>query len=159
MVEQQTRVAIEEPSKGRGKISLFDQKNTSPFMYWQRWKAHGNGGSSAGCIKDPSDDDFTICVLETQNIFMGWKTICRYKQKAYSGEFYGRFVAAIEYFWRELGVWKSFFQTLKHHKGNGINSTRTSNHVVTRAQQVAQEVLGLRRQMALHGLSVFSGWN
>lgn len=32
-------------------ISLFDQKNTSPFMYWQRWKAHGDGGSLARCMK------------------------------------------------------------------------------------------------------------
>lgn len=41
-------------------ISLFDQKNTSSFMYWQRWKAHGDGGSLAARIKDPSVDDFTI---------------------------------------------------------------------------------------------------
>lgn len=69
-------------------FSLFDQKNTSPFMYWQRWKAHGDRGSLAGRIKDPSVDDFTIWIfLETQNIFMAWETIWRYKQKAYSGDF------------------------------------------------------------------------
>lgn len=41
-------------------ISLFDQRNTSSFMYWQR-KAHGDGGNLARHINVRSTDDFTIC--------------------------------------------------------------------------------------------------
>lgn len=126
-------------------FSLFDQKNTSPFMYWQRWKAHGDRGSLAGRIKDPSVDDFTIWIfLETQNIFMAWETIWRYKQKAYSGDF----MAALSQQWSTSeGNWEFervfFFQTFKQQEGNYISSTWTSSHLVSRAQQVVQEVTGL----------------
>lgn len=36
-----------------------------------------------------------------------------------------------------------FFQTLKQQKGNDISSTWTSSDLVSRAQQVAQEVIDL----------------
>lgn len=106
-----------ERCRGKKIISLFDQKNTSPFMYWQRWKAHGDRGSLAGRIKDPSVDDFTIWIfLETQNIFMAWETIWRYKQKAYSGDF----MAALSQQWSTSeGNWEfeiGFFSRLSNSK-------------------------------------------
>lgn len=86
-------------------------------MYWQRWKAHGDRGSLAGRIKDPSVDDFTIWIfLETQNIFMAWETIWRYKQKAYSGDF----MAALSQQWSTSeGNWefeRGFFSRLSNSK-------------------------------------------
>lgn len=80
------------------KNSLFDQKNTSPFMYWQRWKAHGDGGSLAGRIKASSVDDFTIWFFGNREYLYGMRTHLKIQTKSIFKRFYGCFVAAMEYF-------------------------------------------------------------
>lgn len=122
-------------------ISLFDQKNTSPFMYWQRWKAHGDGGSLARCMKRSK-------CWRLYHLFF-WKhrrSLWHGKpfedtNKKHIQDILWLLCSSGGVLLRGIESLKVFFFCSQTQE-NDISSTYTSCQMVSRAQQVVQEVIG-----------------
>lgn len=92
-------------------------------------------------IKDPSVDDFTIWFFGNREYLYGMGNHLKIQTKSIFRRFLWLLCSSHGVLLRNMESLKVFFfQTLKLQEGNDISSTWTPSHLVSRAQQVAQEV-------------------